>query len=483
MLTKRRRGQRFRNMAIEPLESRHLLSAVPAVVGVIPTLAFHADGEGGSAVETPQVRASLAIVATPGETDQADHVPDSIEGIELDTSFFVEIWVQDSSGTPSGIVGGHVDIRYTTEFIDSTGVMDHAVFDLLVSGTTDDAAGHVDDFGGATVSVAQGVAPEWARFGYLEFVAVEPGVVSFDLQPGEFEFSRLGIGNVPWADASLSGAEARVGLTAVDDSFAVADSGSSVALYVLANDIVLGEGPQSATISAVMPDDSDADIQVSADGAKLMYRPASNYVGADRFRYEIRDAGGFTDTALVEVSVVKPPLWQNTDAPNDVNTDGLVTPLDVLLIINVINSKSVSQPLPNPTTQVQPPPFVDVNGDGLLTPFDVLIVVNQLNSDYGAEGEYALPMEAIGERQVPVRSYQTAPVNESRVFWGQYESDDEWLQSAAIAAEEEINLAKSRIERIGSDEATSIELAFGEDGASCFETVLWPTLPMFVCAD
>lgn len=474
VLTKRRHRQRFRNLGIEPLESRDLLSVAPAVMGLSPALAVHADGEGGSAAGSADVRASLAIVATPSETDYADHVPDSIEGIGLDTSFFVEIWVQDSSGTPSGIVGGHVDIRYTTEFIDSTGVMDHAVFDLLVSGTTDDAAGHVDDFGGATLSAGQGVAPEWARFGYLEFVAVEPGVVSFDLEPGEFEFSLLGIGNVPWADASLSGAEARVGLTAVDDSFAVADSGSSVALDVLANDIVLGEGPQSVTISAVIPDDSDADIQVSANGTKLMYRPASGYVGADRFRYEIRDAAGFTDTALVEVNVVKPPLWQNTDAPNDVNMDGLVTPLDVLEIINAINSKSVPQALPNPATQVQPPPFVDVNGDGLLTPLDVLIVVNQLNSDYGAEGEYALPMQVFGERPVPVPSNQAAPVNESRVFWGQYGFGDEWLQPAAIGAEEEINLAKSRTERVGSDDARSIEFAFGEDGASCFETLLWP---------
>ena len=472
--SKRRGRLRFRNMAVEPLESRHLLSAVPAVVGVMPTLAARADGEGGSAAELPQVRASLAIVAAASETDHADGVPDSIEGIELDAPFFVEIWVQDSSGTSSGVVGGHVDIRYTTEFIDSTGVMDHAVFDLLVSGTTDDAAGHVDDFGGATLSAAQGVAPEWARFGYLEFLAVEPGVVSFDLEPGEFEFSLLGIGNVPWADASLSGAEARIGLTAVDDSFTVADSGSSVALDVLANDIVLGEGPQSATISAVMPDDSGADIQVSLDGAKLMYTPVSGYVGTDRFRYEMRDAAGFTDTALVEVSVVKAPLWQNNDAPNDVNMDGFVTPLDVLEIINAINSKSVPQALPNPATQVQPPPFVDVNGDGLLTPLDVLIVVNQLNSDYGSEGEYVLPMQVFGERPVAVPSKQTAAANESRVLWTQYGSGDEWLQPAAIGVEEEINLAKSRTERIGSGDATSIEFVFGEDVASCFETPLWP---------
>lgn len=230
---KRRHRQRFRNLAIEPLESRDLLSVAPAIIELSPALAVRADGEGGSPAGSPQVRASLAIVATPGETDHADRVPDSIEGIELDTSFFVEIWVQDSSTTSGGITGAHLDIRYTTQSVDSTGVIDHGnVFDLLLSGTVDDSAGHVDDFGGATLSAAQGVAPDWARFGYVGFVATEPGVVSFDLEPGALQFSLVGIGNVPWADASLSDAEARIGLTAVDDSFALADSGSSVVLDV-----------------------------------------------------------------------------------------------------------------------------------------------------------------------------------------------------------------------------------------------------------
>lgn len=461
VLNNRRSRRRFRNLTIEPLETRHLLSGFPATSAAIPSPLAAGGGEAGSVVlpegegESIQVRTGVAIVGTPSESDHADRPPDSIGSIDLGTSFFLEIWVQGSS---AGIVGGHVDIDYTTQFVDATGVMDHAAFDLFASGTADELSGHVDDFGGATWSTTQGVAPEWARFGYLEFLAVEAGVVSFQLQTGELEFSLSEIGNVPWTDVSLSDTQVRVGLSAVDDSFAVFDTGTYVAIDVLANDVVLGE--ESVTISNVIPDGSEADIHISLDGKKLMYKPASGYVGTDRFRYEIRDAAGFTDIAQVEVSVSQPSMWRNNDAPNDVNADGLVTPLDVLEIVNAINSRILPTVLPTPTVQVQPPPYVDVNGDGQLTTLDVLVVINQLNEDYASEGESGqLPLSFSGQQTV-VQSHDLASRNSPQRV--QFLSPDFLVQRAAITSEQgATDLWKRRTKEIAVDHVWSTEVEFG----------------------
>jgi len=88
--------------------------------------------------------------------------------------------------------------------------------------------------------------------------------------------------------------------------------------------------------------------------------------------------------------------WQNPREPLDVDDDGFVLPLDVLLIINELNRRGPSSlPVP-PQPPNQPPPYLDVNGDGKLEPLDVLRVINHLNQSAnsagaGGEGESTAP--------------------------------------------------------------------------------------------
>lgn len=74
--------------------------------------------------------------------------------------------------------------------------------------------------------------------------------------------------------------------------------------------------------------------------------------------------------------------WQNRNNRFDVNNDGFVTPNDVLLIVNRLNSNGPQTLSDEPT-----PPYLDVNGDGLVTANDVLQVVNAINSQGDSEGE------------------------------------------------------------------------------------------------
>ncbi len=81
--------------------------------------------------------------------------------------------------------------------------------------------------------------------------------------------------------------------------------------------------------------------------------------------------------------------WQNSSFPEDVSHDGLVSPLDVVLVVNELNRRFANgSGSALPTGIGVPPPYVDVNGDSRVTALDVLFVINYLNS--GADRRGAL---------------------------------------------------------------------------------------------
>lgn len=77
--------------------------------------------------------------------------------------------------------------------------------------------------------------------------------------------------------------------------------------------------------------------------------------------------------------------FHNVDNPMDVNDDGVRSPIDVLIIINDLNS--------NGPRSLQSASFagayLDVNGDGTVSPIDALVIINDLNSVALGEGEFA----------------------------------------------------------------------------------------------
>ncbi|MCY2978169.1 MAG: dockerin type I domain-containing protein [Planctomycetota bacterium] len=97
--------------------------------------------------------------------------------------------------------------------------------------------------------------------------------------------------------------------------------------------------------------------------------------------------------------------WQNQVQRQDVNNDGLVSALDVLVIINEIN-RNGARPLEN--SSVVSPLFYDVDGNRNVEALDVLIVINFINSTQGnGEGESLLPDE-IGAAESTVRKRRKA---------------------------------------------------------------------------
>lgn len=79
--------------------------------------------------------------------------------------------------------------------------------------------------------------------------------------------------------------------------------------------------------------------------------------------------------------------FKNKQLAYDVSNDGHISPLDALLVINLLNSKG---PGLLDLGYKPTPPFVDVSGDGFVSPLDALLVINYLNKGYGrGEGEFS----------------------------------------------------------------------------------------------
>ncbi|MEM6468299.1 MAG: putative Ig domain-containing protein [Planctomycetota bacterium] len=78
--------------------------------------------------------------------------------------------------------------------------------------------------------------------------------------------------------------------------------------------------------------------------------------------------------------------WQNACNRHDVNDDGVVSPLDALLVINQIARSGDDLDLPRATPDNYPPSFVDVNGGNQVTPLDALLVINDIARN-GITGE------------------------------------------------------------------------------------------------
>jgi hypothetical protein len=204
-----------------------------------------------------------------------------------------------------------------------------------------------------------------------------------------------------------------------DDESATAP-GAAVPINVASNDRDVEQNGvlnlQSIRIESLP---SHGEVEVFTDSgsapAVFLYRPSSDFTGTDEFTYTIEDQQGARSLPASVAVVVQPGEnpWQNPVDRFDVDGDGRLNPLDVVQLINRINSAGTGE-LPAPTGQLSPPPFYDVNGDGRLSPIDVLQVINQVNLENGqAEGERIPPPTPPPAPVVPQNRPQPSSRNKS----------------------------------------------------------------------
>jgi hypothetical protein len=161
----------------------------------------------------------------------------------------------------------------------------------------------------------------------------------------------------------------------------------AVVIPVLANDID-PDGFVDVTTVAIVTPPTRGQVNVRPDGT-IEYIPEARRIYSESFSYRVKDNDGeWSNVANVSVSVES--AFHNRVRPFDVNADGRVDSLDVLALVNEINS-SGQRDLPSELPYTAP--FLDPNNDGALSSLDVLLVVNFLNSESSlpsSEGEQAL---------------------------------------------------------------------------------------------
>ena len=89
------------------------------------------------------------------------------------------------------------------------------------------------------------------------------------------------------------------------------------------------------------------------------------------------------------------PPWRNPIDALDVNDDGLLSPIDALLVINELNRVGAHALLP-PSGGSAPPPYLDVTGDNFVSPVDALRVINELNRRGSGGGTSGLTVSGGG---------------------------------------------------------------------------------------
>lgn len=101
---------------------------------------------------------------------------------------------------------------------------------------------------------------------------------------------------------------------------------------------------------------------------------------------------------LIDAAMTEQKPWQNQVDRFDVNNDGHIVPLDVLLMVNEIDATGPGKLAPPTGTSLQGP-FWDCDGDNYFAPIDILQVVNRVEELHGqgnsqAEGEGSIDVIA-----------------------------------------------------------------------------------------
>ncbi len=220
---------------------------------------------------------------------------------------------------------------------------------VTVSGSADE---------GATVTVALngGDAEQAVRVGdkFSATVTLQPGMNTISV--------------AAQAKGKTSSAKRSVTLGEKQLSLAITDPAKDGAVYrksMTLKGTVNSSDPEKVTVTVGETTHSPKLSESGAFEQELTFPKAGTF----SVIVTATDASGETVSAVRNV-IYDPPI------PMDVNGDGKVTPLDVLLVINFLNNNG-SSPTPKAFAAG------DVNHDGYITAIDALMIINHLNSGSG----------------------------------------------------------------------------------------------------
>jgi Bacterial Ig domain/Bacterial pre-peptidase C-terminal domain/Dockerin type I domain/GEVED domain len=179
-------------------------------------------------------------------------------------------------------------------------------------------------------------------------------------------------------------------IVAADGNLVADDATGTLNSIVNDNGVLAGATDEEGDIitAVLVQQPTRGQLTLNPNGT-FNYRPnAGGQIGqSDTFTYRATDSRG-AQTAPITITInfvsANASPHQNPSNKYDVNADGVVTPIDALVVINFVIRNGNNFPISGITDG--PPPYRDVNGDRSITIFDVLEVINRLNRQSG-EGE------------------------------------------------------------------------------------------------
>jgi hypothetical protein len=152
------------------------------------------------------------------------------------------------------------------------------------------------------------------------------------------------------------------------------------------------ESSEKINIPGRVANGLNAPIQFNVPGSTVVDRQIAARIRFSSDEASIQAPTGDAPDGEVEdylLTISRNP-YTNPNNRFDVTGDGFVSPIDVLQIVNYINSGLPPRP---PIPPVVVPPYLDVDSNGFVDPLDVLAVINYINSNIsggngaGGEGE------------------------------------------------------------------------------------------------
>ncbi len=164
---------------------------------------------------------------------------------------------------------------------------------------------------------------------------------------------------------------------------------TGIVIDVVANDEVAGAMIDAGSVVILTSPSHGRLAPWNDKPGTYSYEPAEGFRGIDAFEYQVMDSNGMVSNAATATVLVLDFLdhpWHNPWTPADVNGDDIVSPVDVLLVIDNLNTAGARR-LAVPPAGGMVPPLLDVSGDDSVSPRDVLLIISQLNDAVLGEAE------------------------------------------------------------------------------------------------
>ncbi len=272
-----------------------------------------------------------------------------LTSLAVNQEFLLNLKVQDlritGSGSGDGVYTAYVDLFYDASKVELVGANPITYDPLFANGKSGSTAtaGLIDELG-AFSSLTAGPGRDLQNFITVRMRAKAGGTAKFMMDEADEDTKVFALFN----DSASSGVPANRVLfdsksisissnfTAADDTFSVNEDTTNNTIDVLANDAITGGSSTVLNIQSVSTPDKGGTVSIASGAKQLVYTPAANFTGAEKFTYVVSDQNGATATATVTVNVQS--INDNPIAVADVFNDVVQNQVDVFL--NVLGNDS-----------------------------------------------------------------------------------------------------------------------------------------------